>query len=194
MPSKILQNGPGYEKLQVMALQEISMIIASTRDVDRVLIEVLKTLSRLLGFQYITISLVDITANTITTKHGIWAGKIDAFPEWLKMSSYSLTDNDIQASIVRKSAYEKIDSWDDRFNKKFGINSITRSSYGYICQSSSWTERLAQLKQDTRKRINRLLTKRRSIYCRHLQMKQLLRSKMLLNLKLSKVCKNKLTI
>lgn len=108
-------------KIELNALRNVGKIIASMQDLDKVLIEILRILHNLLGFEYGTISLVDEKSRTIGTKHGIWGDEIDVFPKWIKMAQYSLDEKekiDIQIDIVRTGETEIIDSWDKRFNKE----------------------------------------------------------------------------
>jgi hypothetical protein len=77
----------------------------------------LQAISDILAFEYATISLVDAPRNVIETRGVIWEGQLDAFPEWMEMSRYSLDTPDIQTDIVHTGKTEVIDHWDDRFNK-----------------------------------------------------------------------------
>jgi len=103
---------------KLTALQEITRIITSTLDIDSMLVEILKSLSTLFKFEFSTLSLVDEDTRTISTKHGIWAGKIDKYPEWIRLAKYPLDRRDIQTDIIQKGQSEIIDTWDDRFNKE----------------------------------------------------------------------------
>ena len=102
---------------RLAALYTFSRALAASLDVDMVIRTTLQAISDILAFEYATISLVDAPRNIIETRGVIWQGQLDAFPEWMEMSRYSLDYPDIQTDIVRTGKTEVIDHWDDRFNK-----------------------------------------------------------------------------
>ena len=102
---------------RLAALYTFSRALAASLDVDMVTRTTLQAISDTLAFEYATISLVDAPRNIIETRGVIWQGQLDAFPEWMEMSHYSLDYPDIQTDIVRTGKTEVIDHWDDRFNK-----------------------------------------------------------------------------
>lgn len=102
---------------RLTALYTFSGALAASLDVDMVTRTTLQAISDILAFEYATVSLVDASRNIIETQGVIWQGQLDAFPEWMEMSRYSLDYPDIQTDIVRTGKTEVIDHWDERFNK-----------------------------------------------------------------------------
>ncbi len=102
---------------RLTALYTFSGALAAAPDMDMVVRATLQAISDILAFEYATISLVDAPRNVIEARGVIWEGQLDAFPEWMEMSRYSLDHPDIQTDIVRTGKTEVIDHWDDRFNK-----------------------------------------------------------------------------
>ena len=98
-------------------LQMVVRKISNVVNLDEVLKDILKSAYNMLGFEYAIISLVDDAKQVIEAKHGMWQGKLDVFPEWIKMASYPLDHWDIEPDIVRSGKTEVISDWDDRFNK-----------------------------------------------------------------------------
>ncbi|MEA3397227.1 MAG: GAF domain-containing protein [Chloroflexota bacterium] len=103
---------------RLTALYTFSGALAAALDVDMVIRATLQAISDILAFEYATVSLVDVPRNVIEIRGVIWEGQLDAFPEWMEMSRYSLDYPDIQTDIVRTGKTEVIDHWDDRFNKE----------------------------------------------------------------------------
>jgi len=103
---------------RLTALYTFSGALAASLDVDMVIRATLQAVSDILAFEYATVSLVDAPRNVIEARGVIWGGQLDAFPEWMEMSRYSLDHPDIQTDIVRTGKTEVIDHWDDRFNKE----------------------------------------------------------------------------
>ncbi len=101
---------------ELAAFQEITKCVA--HEPDTAIVNILRSLSDVFDFWFLTISLVDEVTNTISTRHGIWQGTIDKFPDWVSQARYSLDDKDIQVDVVRTGKTEIISEWDPRLNKK----------------------------------------------------------------------------
>lgn len=117
-----IRNNRLYNRLQksnreLDALQGMMGKLTIEIDPDKLLKEFLQAIHQVLGFEYSLVALVNRTENTIATRHGIWHGEVDRFPDWIEMSQYPLDHPDIQADIVRKGQAEIISEWDSRFNK-----------------------------------------------------------------------------
>jgi hypothetical protein len=106
---------------RVALLQEMARVLRECvlrdLDADQILRGILQGILQVVPFKYATISIVDYTQRVIETRHGIWEGQIDRFPEWIHSSRYTLDEPDIQADIVRTGRTEVLSDWDPRFNK-----------------------------------------------------------------------------
>ncbi len=115
---------------QLMALHSIGRTTSLSFDLGVVLKAVLQSISDIMGFEYVTISLVDEEKQVVEMKHIIWQGEFDAYPDWMAMSRYPLDFPDILTDIVRTGQTEIIDTWDERFNReiwdKFGHERLFR--------------------------------------------------------------------
>jgi GAF domain-containing protein len=118
-----IRNNRLYSQLQksnqeLNTLQDLMRKLTMETNLDQLLREFLLAIHSALRFEYAFISVVDRDQNTIEAKHGIWQGEIDTFPEWIKLSKYSLEHEDILADLVRTGNVEIISGWDKRFNKE----------------------------------------------------------------------------
>jgi GAF domain-containing protein len=118
-----IRNNRLYSRLQksnqeLDALQSLIGKLTIETNLDKLLQEFLQAIHGVLGFEYAVVALVNQADNTIESRHGIWHGEVDTFPDWIQMSKYPLDHPDIQADIVRKGQAEVISEWDERFNKE----------------------------------------------------------------------------
>ncbi|HEY64054.1 MAG TPA: response regulator [Caldilineae bacterium] len=115
---------------RMRALFEASQALTSSLDEEDILRAILKAVYTAMGCEYLLISIVDEEAGVIETRHGIWEGVYDVFPEWIHLSRYPLDHSDILADIYRTGRTEIIAEWDDRFNRviwdKFGHERLLR--------------------------------------------------------------------
>ncbi|GAB4565762.1 MAG: hypothetical protein Kow0047_16600 [Anaerolineae bacterium] len=100
------------------ALYETARALSSALDEEAIIRIILETLQRVSGCEYLIVSLVNEEAHIIESRHGLWHGEYDRFPEWLRMSRYSLDENDILVDVWRTGRMEIITGWDDRFNRE----------------------------------------------------------------------------
>lgn len=99
-------------------LRKIESKIANEDDYDKVIEIVIRGITKILGFEYVNISLiVPPEFNQIATKYvgGMSKHDVESFK---KMSKHSLTSNDIQADIVRTRKIEVLGQNDLRFDKE----------------------------------------------------------------------------
>lgn len=98
---------------ELMALEKVQETITKYLDVDKILESVLDVVVDILGFDFATISKVELTLNEIKTIRGK-----NIPQEWIDMAWHPLDSNDIQAWVVRNRKEIKITGWDDRFDKE----------------------------------------------------------------------------
>jgi len=103
---------------QMQALYETSRALSSSLDEEALMRTILDAVYRTLDCEYVILSTVDEEAGTIGTRHGIWHGEFDVFPEWIGMAQYPLDHPDILADIYRTGNTEIIGEWDERFNRQ----------------------------------------------------------------------------
>jgi DNA-binding LacI/PurR family transcriptional regulator/GAF domain-containing protein len=115
---------------RIQALYETSRVLSSTLDETSLMRAVLEGISQRMGCEYAIISVVDEVARTMESRHGLWQGEYDVFPEWMEMSRYSLDESDILVDVYRSGKFEIIAGWDDRFNReiyeKYGHERLLR--------------------------------------------------------------------
>jgi len=98
---------------ELMALEEVQETITKYLDVDKILESVLDVVVDILGFDFATISKVELTLNEIKTIRGK-----NVPQEWIDMAWHSLDSNDIQAWVIRNKKEIKLTEWDDRFDRE----------------------------------------------------------------------------
>ncbi len=115
---------------KMQALYEASRALASSLDEEAIIRAILEAIYKAMGCEHLIVSLVDEQAGVIESRHGIWRGEYDVFPEWIQMSRYPLDHPDILTDIYRTGRTEVIGEWDDRFNReiweKFGHERLLR--------------------------------------------------------------------
>ncbi|MCS7220115.1 MAG: response regulator [Anaerolineae bacterium] len=115
---------------KMQALYEASQALASSMDEEAIIRAILEAVYKAMGCEHLIVSLVDEQAGVIESRHGIWHGEYDVFPEWIRMSRYPLDHPDILTDIYRTGRTEVIGEWDDRFNReiweKFGHERLLR--------------------------------------------------------------------
>ncbi len=115
---------------RTQALYKTSRALSSALEQEAIVRTMLEAISRTMGCEYVTLSLVDEQANEIETRHGMWQDRYDTFPEWIHLTRYPLGHHDILADIYRSGRTEIIGKWDDRFDQetwtKFGHDQILR--------------------------------------------------------------------
>jgi GAF domain-containing protein len=100
------------------ALYETSRALSSHLEEEPLMRAILEVVYRTLGCEYANISIPDEKARTIGSRHIIWEGEFDAFPEWIQMAQYPLDHPDITADVYRSGRTEIIGEWDERFNRE----------------------------------------------------------------------------
>ncbi len=130
-----IQNARLFADLQesaqrVRSLYEITRALSSTLDEEELMRFILDSIYRQMGCEYVIVSLVDEEAGMMESRHGIWRGEYDAFPEWIQMARYSLDEPDILVDVYHSGRTEIISGWDDRFNReiyeRFGHERLLR--------------------------------------------------------------------
>ncbi len=130
-----IQNARLFTEVQksaqrVRALYETTRALSSTLDEEELMRSILDNIYRRMECEYVIVSLVDEEAGMMESRHGIWRGEYDAFPEWIQMARYSLDENDILVDVYRTGRTEIISGWDDRFNReiyeRFGHERLLR--------------------------------------------------------------------
>ena len=115
---------------RIQTLYETSRVLSSTLDETALMRAILEGISQRMGCEYAIISVVDEDTRTMESRHGLWQGEYDVFPEWMEMSRYSLDEPDILVDVYRSKQFEIISGWDDRFNReiyeKFGHERFLR--------------------------------------------------------------------
>ncbi len=115
---------------KMQALYEASRALTSSLDEEAIIRAILEAVYKAMGCEHLIVSLVDEQAGVIESRHGIWHGEYDVFPEWIQMSRYPLDHPDILTDIYRTGRTEVIGEWDDRFNReiweKFGHERLLR--------------------------------------------------------------------
>jgi GAF domain-containing protein len=115
---------------RIQTLYETSRVLSSTLDETALMRAILEGISQRMGCEYAIISVVDEDTSTMESRHGLWQGEYDVFPEWMEMSRYSLDEPDILVDVYRSKQFEIIAGWDDRFNReiyeKFGHERFLR--------------------------------------------------------------------
>jgi two-component system sensor histidine kinase/response regulator len=115
---------------KMQALYEASCALTSSLDEEAIIRIILEAVYKAMGCEHLIVSLVDEQAGVIESRHGIWHGEYDVFPEWIQMSRYPLNHPDILTDIYRTGRTEVIGEWDDRFNReiweKFGHERLLR--------------------------------------------------------------------
>jgi DNA-binding LacI/PurR family transcriptional regulator/GAF domain-containing protein len=115
---------------RIQTLYETSRVLSSTLDETSLMRAVLQGISQRMGCEYAIISVVDEAARMMESRHGLWQGEYDVFPEWMEMSRYSLDEPDILVDVYRSGQFEIISGWDDRFNReiyeRFGHERLLR--------------------------------------------------------------------
>jgi GAF domain-containing protein len=101
-----------------LMLYETGRTLSTSLDEDSLIRAILDNISRELGCEYAIVSTVDRDAGVISSRHGIWQGEHNVFPEWMIKSTYDLDSTDILADVCRTACTEVISGWDDRFNKE----------------------------------------------------------------------------
>lgn len=115
---------------RMQALYEASRALTSSLDEEAIIRAILEAVYKAMGCEHLIVSLVDEQAGTIESRHGIWHGEYDVFPEWIQMSRYPLDYPDILTDIYHTGRTEVLSEWDDRFNReiweKFGHERLLR--------------------------------------------------------------------
>ncbi len=115
---------------RTQTLYRTSRALSSALEQEAIIRTILESVSRTMGCDYATISLVDEQAGEIETRHGIRQDQYDAFPEWLQQSRYPLGHHNILADVYRSGRTEVIGKWDNRFDQetwtKFGHDRLLR--------------------------------------------------------------------
>jgi len=115
---------------KMQALYEASRALTSSLDEEAIIRAILEAVYKVMGCEHLIVSLVDEQAGVMESRHGIWHGEYDVFPEWIQMSRYPLDHPDILTDIYRTRQTEVIGEWDDRFNReiweKFGHERLLR--------------------------------------------------------------------
>ncbi len=98
-------------------LRRIEQEIAHHQNYDKIMIIALESITKILGFNYVNISLINRETNSIKTEYitGIPEAQIENFK---KSNDHSSDSNDIQADIVINKKIEVPDTVDSRFDKQ----------------------------------------------------------------------------
>jgi signal transduction histidine kinase len=97
---------------QQQALQQLVQTVIHSLDRDYVLDTFLEQITRVFGFAFATVSLVDEEQGVIRSVAG---RNVPA--EWIEASVHSLDSEDIQADVIRTGNTEIFTGWDDRFDR-----------------------------------------------------------------------------
>lgn len=103
---------------RTQTLYETSRALSSSLEEASLMRAILEGISRRTDCEYAILSVVDESARTMESRHGLWQGEYDAFPEWIEMSRYSLDERDILVDVYHTAKTEVIEGWDDRFNRE----------------------------------------------------------------------------
>jgi PAS domain S-box-containing protein len=103
---------------RAQALYETSRALSSYLEEEPVMHTILEAVYRALACEFATISIADEEAGFISSRHIIWQGQFDVFPEWIAMVRYPLDHPDITADVYRSGKTEIIGDWDERFNRE----------------------------------------------------------------------------
>lgn len=118
-----------FEQKILKAESQIAKAISGLFNLEEILDNICREIQSLLGFDFVTISLVVPTKNTIETVHGIGVGQ-----DWADQARHYLEEDrnlrDIQADIIKTRQTEIISGWDKRFDRwlydTFGHEQFTR--------------------------------------------------------------------
>lgn len=97
---------------ETQTLQQLSQALAGTLKVDDVAKVFFESCTRLLGFDYVVLALVNESREEIQAVAGH-----NVTQEHLTRSTYSLASDNILADVIRSDQLEMITGWDDRLDR-----------------------------------------------------------------------------
>ena len=97
---------------ETIALQELSQALSSTIHVNEILEVVFQACTKVIGFDYVQIALVD-NRKRVKAIAGVGVSETQ-----IKRANHALDSQDIMADIVRTGKTEMITGWDERFDRE----------------------------------------------------------------------------
>ncbi len=102
------------ERLQeTIALQQLSQALSGTLHVNEILDIFFRACTKVIGFEYVLLSLVDNAQQRVKAIGGVGISENN-----IRQAICPLNSTDIMADIIKTGRTEIISGWDDRFNRK----------------------------------------------------------------------------
>lgn len=150
---------------KIKALSVVQEVIATTLDVDQILKSVMDAVIDILGFDYVTISKVDLTNATVGTIDGRHVSR-----DFINTAWHGLDSDDIQAWIVRNRQEIYLTGWDDRLDRRiyeaYGHENLVRfylpilsrnEAYGTL-ETGYFKQNRSEITEDEKAILRRIAT------------------------------------
>jgi signal transduction histidine kinase/GAF domain-containing protein len=116
-----------YQK--IYKVRELEKEIGKSQDYDTIIDKIIKGITEILQFEWVNISFVNAETNIIKSEYVVGIDK-DLIEDFKRDAEHRLSDNDIQADVIRNKEIEVPKPNDRRFDrkiyKKYGHNKLIR--------------------------------------------------------------------